>query len=62
MSSLPLSRLVLCAVLLVAGVVTVQAADIEATVVDRKGVRYAVRKLEIRGSTTLMPLPRYDTS
>lgn len=53
MSSLPLSRLVLCAVLLVAGVVTVQAADIEATVVDRKGVRYAVRKLEIRGSTTL---------
>lgn len=53
MSSLPLSRLVLCAVLLVAGVVTVQAADIEATVVDRKGVRHAVRKLEIRGSTTL---------
>ena len=53
MSSLPLSRLVLCAVLLVAGVVTVQAADIEATVVDRKGVRYAVRKLEIRGSKTL---------
>ncbi|MFP6592527.1 MAG: hypothetical protein VCE12_18610 [Candidatus Latescibacterota bacterium] len=53
MSSLPLSRLVLCAVLLVAGVVTVQAADIEATIVDRKGVRYAVRKLEIRGSTTL---------
>ena len=53
MSSLPLSRLVLCAVLLVAGVVSVQAADIEATVVDRKGVRHAVRKLEIRGSTTL---------
>ena len=53
MLSLPLSRLVLCAVLLVAGVVTVQAADIEATVVDRKGVRHAVRKLEIRGSTTL---------
>ncbi|MFP6647109.1 MAG: hypothetical protein VCF24_26630 [Candidatus Latescibacterota bacterium] len=53
MSSLPLSRLVLCAVLLVAGVVTVQAGDIEATVVDRKGVRHAVRKLEIRGSTTL---------
>jgi len=53
MSSLPLSRLVLCAVLLVAGVVTVQAADIEATVVDRQGVRHAVRKLEIRGSTTL---------
>lgn len=53
MLSLPLSRLVLCAVLLVAGVVTVQAADIEATVVDRQGVRHAVRKLEIRGSTTL---------
>ena len=53
MLSLPLSRLVLCAVLLVAGVVPVQAADIEATVVDRQGVRHAVRKLEIRGSTTL---------
>ncbi len=49
MSSLPLLRLILCAVLLVGGVVSVQAADIEATVIDRKGIRYAVRKLEISG-------------
>jgi hypothetical protein len=42
-----------CAVLLVGGAVSLQAADIEATVIDRQGVRHEVRKLEIRGSTIL---------
>ena len=53
MSSPPLSHLASCAVLLVGGAVSLQAADIEATVIDRQGVRHEVRKLEIRGSTIL---------
>jgi hypothetical protein len=53
MSSLPLSHLASCAILLVGGAVALQAADIEATVIDRQGVRHEVRKLEIRSSTIL---------
>ncbi|MDA0337842.1 MAG: hypothetical protein O2782_21960 [bacterium] len=41
-----------CALLLT-GVGALQAAEYEGTVIDRKGAHHAVRKLEIRGSTSL---------
>ena len=53
MSPFSLSRLSLCALLLLGGAMALQAAVVEGTVINRKGARYAVRKIEIRGSTNL---------
>ncbi len=50
----PIHRwLLLSCALVLTGVGTLQAAEYEGTVIDRKGARHAVRKIEVRGSTSL---------